>query len=74
MYDTSDWMFNNENQLLREEQALARSTARRIASPATRIDLDLWMKTLPRPRGRGDGSDHVHRLDLRSPQTACSRP
>jgi hypothetical protein len=40
---------------------------------ATRFDLDRWMKTLPQPWG-SDGSDHVHRLDLRSPQAPCSRP
>jgi len=27
---------------------------------ATRLDLDVWMKTLPQPWSGGDGSDHVH--------------
>ena len=39
--------------------------------PATRFDLDRWMKTLPQPWTRGDGSHHVHRLDLRSPEAPC---
>src|SRR5437016_12517379 len=34
---------------------------------ATRWELDDWIKTLPQPLDRGDGSNDFHRLDLRSP-------
>jgi len=35
--------------------------------PATRHDLDCWMKNLPAAMECGDGSHDVLRLDLRSP-------
>ena len=38
--------------------------------PATRLALDMWMKTLPRPVDSGHGSDHLHGLDLRSSPAA----
>jgi hypothetical protein len=39
--------------------------------PATRLTLEMWMKTLPPAVDGGHGSDHLHGLDLRSSQTAC---
>ena len=41
--------------------------------PATRHDLDCWMKKLTAAVERGDGSYHVHRLDLRSLKTTRHR-
>jgi len=38
---------------------------------ATRLELDMWMKTLPPAVDGGYGSDHLHGLDLRSSQAAC---
>jgi len=37
--------------------------------PATRLTLDMWMKTLPQ-LDSGHGSDHLHGLDLRSSPAA----
>ena len=39
--------------------------------PATRIQLNEWMRTLCQHRDRGHGSDDVHRLDLRSSAAPC---
>ena len=39
--------------------------------PATRLALDMWMKTLPPAVDGGHGSDHLHGLDLRSSPAAC---
>ena len=41
---------------------------------ATRLDLDLWMKNAATAVECGDGSDHVHGLDLRSSTITCCRP
>ena len=39
--------------------------------PATRSDLDRWMKTPSAAVDSGDGSHRFHRLDLRSSEAAC---
>jgi hypothetical protein len=39
--------------------------------PATRLDLDPRDENTSAAVERGDGSDYVHRLDLRSSQTTC---
>jgi len=39
--------------------------------PATRLTLDMWMKTLPQPWTVAMEADHLHGLDLRSSQAAC---
>ncbi len=61
-----------EDQLLREGQRW-QGLRRRIASRHTHGPGPLDENAATAVE-RGDGSDHVHRLDLRSPQTACSRP
>ena len=38
--------------------------------PATRLTLDMWMKTLPRPWTAAMEA-HLHGSDLRSSQAAC---
>src|SRR6266436_7101937 len=61
-----------KDQLLREGQQW-QDLRRRIASRHTHGPGPLDENAATAVE-RGDGSDHVHRLDLRSPQTACSRP
>src|SRR5260370_7316854 len=61
-----------EDQLLREGQRW-QGLRRRIASRHTHGPGPLDENAATTVE-RGDGSDHVHRLYLRSPQTACSRP
>ena len=41
--------------------------------PATRLDLDLWMKTLPQPWSAAMEATMFTGWILRSPQAACSR-
>jgi transposase len=40
---------------------------------STRRELDAWVKALPQPPDDGHGSDDVHRVDLRSPASACGK-
>src|SRR5258706_9409268 len=42
--------------------------------PATRFDLDRWMKTLPQPVECGDGSHSFCRMDLRRCADPLSPP
>jgi transposase len=40
---------------------------------STRRELDAWVKALPQPPDDGHGSDDLHRVDLRSPASACGK-